>query len=152
MNLAYSGTETIPVSKQTAWTFITDPAKVAACMPDLVSVKIIDVRRFDPVVGVAVGPVRGKFTLHATLDPRPANDHLDLKITGGGFGSVVDVLASADLADAEGGATTLTWTATVTLRGPIATVGGRVIDAQAKRVIQTTFANVKNRLASATTV
>jgi carbon monoxide dehydrogenase subunit G len=36
------------------------------------------------------------------------------------------------------------------MRGPAATVGGRVIDAQAKRVIETTFANVKSRLSSAT--
>jgi len=33
------------------------------------------------------------------------------------------------------------------MRGPVATVGGRVIDAQAERVISTTFGNVKSRLA-----
>jgi hypothetical protein len=32
------------------------------------------------------------------------------------------------------------------MRGPVATVGGRVIDAQAQRVISTTFGNVKTRL------
>jgi carbon monoxide dehydrogenase subunit G len=32
------------------------------------------------------------------------------------------------------------------MRGPIATIGGRVIDAQANRVISATFENVKNRL------
>ncbi|HTJ26856.1 MAG TPA: carbon monoxide dehydrogenase subunit G [Candidatus Limnocylindria bacterium] len=149
MNLTYSGTETIPAPKQTVWTFITDPAKIAACMPDLISSKIIDVRRFDAVVGVAVGLVRGKFTFHVTLDPKPASDHLDMKITGGGFGSVVDLIASADVAEADGG-TTLAWTGSATMRGPVATVGGRVIDAQAKRVIETTFANVKSRVTSAT--
>jgi hypothetical protein len=152
MNLNYSGTETIPAPKDTVWTFITDPAKIASCMPDLESSKIIDLRRFDAVVGVAVGPVRGKFTFHVTLDPKPASDHLDMKITGGGFGSVVDLIAGADVApaDSSGTATTLVWTGTATMRGPVATVGGRVIDAQAKRVIETTFANVKSRLSSAT--
>jgi carbon monoxide dehydrogenase subunit G len=36
------------------------------------------------------------------------------------------------------------------MRGPVATVGGRVIDSQAKRVISTTFANVKSKLSPAT--
>jgi carbon monoxide dehydrogenase subunit G len=35
------------------------------------------------------------------------------------------------------------------MRGPVATVGGRVLDTQAKRVITTTFANVKARLTPA---
>jgi uncharacterized protein len=152
MNLNYNGSETIAAPKDAVWQFITDPAKIASCMPDLISSKIIDLRRFDAVVGVAVGPVRGKFTLHGTLDPKPASDHLDMKISGGGFGSVVDVLAGADVADADtaGTATTLVWTATVEMRGPVAAVAGRVIDAQAKRVIETTFANVKSRVAAAT--
>ena len=40
------------------------------------------------------------------------------------------------------------WIGTVTasMRGPIATVGGRVVDAQAQRVISTTFGNVKTRI------
>jgi carbon monoxide dehydrogenase subunit G len=32
------------------------------------------------------------------------------------------------------------------MRGPVATVGGRVLDAQARRVITNTFANVAARL------
>ena len=34
------------------------------------------------------------------------------------------------------------------MRGPIATVGGRVLDTQAHRVISTTFENVKKHLSS----
>jgi uncharacterized protein len=150
MNLSYSGRERIAAPKDAVWTFITDPAKIASCLPDLQSSTIFDLRRFDAVVAVAVGPVRGKFTFHVTLAPRPASDHLDMKINGGGFGSVVDLVAGADVGDAGDGTTTLDWTGTATMRGPIATVGGRVIDAQAKRVIETTFANVKSRLSSAT--
>jgi uncharacterized protein len=32
------------------------------------------------------------------------------------------------------------------MRGPIAAVGGRVLDAQAKRLIEQTFANVRTQL------
>jgi carbon monoxide dehydrogenase subunit G len=72
---------------------------------------------------------------------------MNMKISGGGLGSVVDLLAGADIKDNGDKTTTLDWQGTATMRGPVATVGGRVIDAQAKRVITTTFANVKARVA-----
>ena len=105
MNLEYRGQERIPVGKDVVWAFITDPAKIASCMPDVVSTKVIDARAFDVVVQVAIGPVRGKFTFHVTLDPQPERDHLGMKLTGGGFGSVVDLLAGADVRDNADGTT-----------------------------------------------
>ena len=68
-----------------------------------------------------------------------------MKISGGGFGSVVDLVAGADVSN-DGETTILDWKGTATMRGPVATVGGRVLDAQAKRVIATTFANVRKKL------
>ena len=46
----------------------------------------------------------------------------------------------------DGDVTVLDWQGDATMRGPVATVGGRVLDAQANRVITQTFANVKSRL------
>ena len=149
MNLAYSGTETIPASKDAVWAFINDPASIASCMPDVLESTVIDPRTFDAVVQVAVGPVRGKFKFHVVLDPQPSGDRMNMKISGGGFGSVVDLDAGADIR-ADAGGTTLDWTGAASMRGPVATVGGRVIDSQAKRVISTTFANVKAKLSPAT--
>jgi carbon monoxide dehydrogenase subunit G len=148
VNLQYSGHEDIPVAKDVAWAFISDPASVATCMPDLLESKVLDARTFDVVVRVAVGPVRGKFTFHVVLDPQPGGDRMNMKISGGGLGSVVDLVAGSDVAAAPGGGTTLDWTATATMRGPVATIGGRVIDSQAKRIITETFENVKTRLTS----
>lgn len=149
MNLEYSGQERIPAGKDTVWAFITDPAKIASCMPDLLASTVIDARTVDAVVGVAVGPVRGKFKFHIVLDPQPSGDRMNLTISGGGFGSVVDLNAGADIRSDAADATMLDWTATASMRGPVATVGGRVLDAQAKRVIGTTFANVKAALSPA---
>ena len=71
-----------------------------------------------------------------------------MKISGGGLGSVVDLLAGADLTANGDAATTLNWKATAWLRGPVATVGGRVLDNQAHRVIETTFENVRKHLSA----
>src|SRR5690606_3078966 len=97
MNLQYSGEETIPVDKATVWAFINDPEKVGRCLPDVVDVTVHDPTHFDAIAQVGVGPVRGKFKFKFELQPSAAGDRMDMKITGGGFGSAIDLTAGADL-------------------------------------------------------
>jgi uncharacterized protein len=145
MDLQWNGQERIAASKDKVWAFINDPAKIASCLPDVQSTNVIDAHSFDATVGVALGPVRGKFKFKIQLQPAAGGTHLDMKINGGGLGSVVDLNAGADLS-VDGDITVLDWKGTASLRGPVATVGGRVVDAQARKVIATTFENVKNKL------
>ncbi|BDE06554.1 hypothetical protein WPS_18300 [Vulcanimicrobium alpinum] len=148
MNLTFQGRERIPAPRATVWAFINDPEAIASCMPDVISTTIRGPHAFEVVVRVAVGPVKGKFTFKVTLAPSDDASHMGMTISGGGFGSVVDLPASAEVSDDPAGGTILDWQGTATMRGPVATVGGRVLDAQAKRVITTTFANVKSRLSA----
>lgn len=143
MNLQWTGQEQIAASKGAVWTFINDPQKVASCLPDVQSIDVRDARNVDATVKVAVGPVRGNFKFNIELIPAASGNHMDLKISGGGFGSVVNLLAGADLSE-NGTTTTLDWKGSAQVNGPVATVGGRVLDAQAHKVIATTFENVKN--------
>ena len=120
--------------------------RIAACLPDLIKVTVHDPRHFDAVVGVAVGPVRGRFTFKFALQPDDAARRMTMKITGGGFGSAVDLTAGANVVPASGSGTVLRWDGAAVMRGPVAAVGGRVLDGQAKKLITQTFANVRTRL------
>jgi len=133
VNLSWDGEENIPAAKETVWSFINDPAKIAACLPEVESTSITGPSSFDAVVRVALGPVKGKFNFKIALVPRS-------------LGSVVDLVAGADLIASGDRATILKWHGDCSVRGPAATVGGRVLDAQAHRVIETTFGNVKKAL------
>ena len=150
MNLQWKGQELILADHLTTWTFINDPAQISQCLPDLLEATIHTECMFDAIVQVSLGPVRGKFKFKITLDPQPNGRHLKMKISGGGLGSVVDLHAGAELEANDDNTTTLDWNGTASMRGPVATVGGRVIDSQAERVITTTFGNVKKRLADMT--
>ncbi|MER3444680.1 MAG: carbon monoxide dehydrogenase [Meiothermus sp.] len=142
MKLQYSGQENIPVPYDQVWAFITDPHKIATCLPDVQSYEVHDDTHLEVTVRVGVGPVRGNFKFKIELQPDAANRRIGVKISGGGLGSVVDLLASADLAE-EGGQTRLDWKGEAVMRGPVAAVGGRVLDVQAQKLISQTFANVK---------
>ena len=146
MNLQYSGEEIIAADKATVWKAITDPGWVGRCIPDVVDVTVHDPTHFDAIAKVGVGPVRGNFKFRFELVPGEAGDRMDMHISGGGFGSAIDLTAGADVVDAGNGHTTLSWTGQAVARGPVAAVGGRVLDAQAKKLISETFANVRRRL------
>ena len=146
MNLEYSGEERIPASPDTVWAFVTDPERVGRSMPDVIDVTVHDPTHVDAVVQVSVGPVRGKFKLKVELQPDPERRRIELTISGGGFGSAVDMTAGADVADAGDGSTRLAWSGRAVARGPVAAMGGRVLDAQAKKLIVQAFGNVRQQL------
>src|SRR6185295_9283430 len=131
---------------ESVWAFVTDPEKVGRCFPDVVDVTVQDPTHLESVVKVGVGPVRGKFKVKVELVPDPSRHHIDMKMSGGGFGSSVDLTAAADVVDGGDRATLLNWTGQAEARGPIAAVGGRVLDAQARKVIEQAFANIRQRL------
>ena len=146
MNLQYTGEEKIPAGLDAVWTFVTDPEKVGRCFPEVVDVTVQDATHFESVVKVGVGPVRGKFKIKVDLLPAPSKRRIDMKMSGGGFGSTVDLTAGADLVDEGDGTTHLKWSGQAEARGPIAAVGGRVLDAQAQKLIAQAFGNVRQQL------
>jgi carbon monoxide dehydrogenase subunit G len=148
VKLEYSGQEKIPATQDAVWTFVNDPDKVGHCLPDVIDVTVRDPTHFDAAVRVAVGPVRGKFSFKFELQPDPAARRMNMKITGGGFGSALDLTAGADVVDGGEGSTLLNWKGEAQMRGPVAAVGGRVLDGQARKLITQTFANVRERLSA----
>ena len=146
MKLEYKGEELIPVGHDKVWSFVTDPDRVGRCLPDVVEVTVHDPTHLDAIVKVGVGPVKGKFKFKIELQPAATQRRIDLKISGGGLGSAVDLTAGADLIDADNGATRLAWGGEAVARGSVAAVGGRVLDAQAQKLITQTFANVREQL------
>ena len=146
MNLHYTGEEQIPASLDQVWAFVTDPEKVGRCFPDVVDVSVQDATHFESIVRVGVGPVRGSFKMKVELLPADSKRRIDMKISGGGFGSTVDLASGADLVEAGDGTTLLKWSGQAQARGPIAAVGGRVLDAQAQKLISQAFGNVRQQL------
>lgn len=148
MKLQYSGQEQIPVDAGTVWTFVNDPDKVGHCLPELVEMTVHDPTHLDAVVKVGVGPVRGKFRFKFELQPDEAARRMNMKISGGGFGSALDLTAGADIVGVDASSTLLNWSGEAVMRGPIAAVGGRVLDAQARKLVEQTFANVRMTLSA----
>ncbi|UBV42845.1 carbon monoxide dehydrogenase subunit G [Deinococcus taeanensis] len=153
MKLSYKGQEKVQAPPAAVWAFVQDPERVARCLPDVQEVVVHDQTHMDATVQVGVGMVRGKFKFKIEVQPAPDLNRVNVKVQGGGLGSVVDLTAGADVLDNGDGTTTLDWTGDATMRGPVATVGGRLLDAQAQKLISKTFENMSAHVgASAGTI
>ena len=146
MKLQYNGQERITAGVDQVWAFINDPEKVGRCLPDVINVTVQDPTHFDALVAVGVGPVRGRFKFKFELQPDAASRRMNMKISGGGLGSALDLTAGADIVAADPSTTLLKWSGEAVMRGPVAAIGGRVLDAQAQKLITQTFANVRSKV------
>ena len=146
MKLNYDGQETINADYDTVWAFINDPEKVAHCLPDVQKIDVKDDKNFDAHVKVGIGPVRGKFKFVVELVPQPDDKKMIVKLRGGGLGTVVDLEAGADIVEQPDKSTLLDWNGEAVVRGPAATVGGRVLDKKAQELITHVFSEVSRNL------
>lgn len=146
MKLQYNGQEKIKADYDTVWKFINDPNQVSQCLPDTEKVEIKDDKSFDALVKVGVGPVKGRFKFAVTLVPKPEEKKMMVKLRGGGLGTAIDLEAGAYIKEQEDKTTVLDWNGLAEVRGPAATVGGRVLDSKAKELISHVFAEVSRKL------
>lgn len=143
----YQGDFTIATSSDDVWAFVIDPNKMGHCIPDLLALDVQSETQFRTLVRVGVGPVRGKFDLVSELSVVEDGEEAALVIKGGGMGSGVDMQAGVKVSNAEQG-TQLSWTCDVRVSGPIASIGGRLIDNEARKITEKVFANMREALES----
>jgi carbon monoxide dehydrogenase subunit G len=141
----YQGEFTIEQPREKIWNFVIDPNKMGPCIPDLIQLNVESETRFRTLVKVGVGPIRGKFDLTSELTVTQPGSTASLSIRGGGMGSGVDMKAAMELTDNADG-TLLKWKCDAVISGPIASLGGRLIDREAQKITQKVFANLKNAL------
>lgn len=148
MKLSYSGQEKVQAAPAAVWAFVQDPERVARCLPEVQDVKVIDANNMEANVKVGVGMVRGNFKFKINVQPDQANNRVNVVVQGGGLGSVIDMTAGANVLDNGDGTTTLDWNGDADMRGPVATVGGRMLDSQAQKLISQTFQNMGANISS----
>lgn len=78
-----------------------------------------------------------------------APDSAVIKAHGQAPGSAVDATATMHLRDRVGAGTTMDWAADVAIAGTLASVGGRLIEGTANKMIGQTFDCIRTKLESA---
>ena len=144
--MQFSGTVDIRAPRDHVWAFLIDPNQVGSCGPGVESIEIIDETHFKAKAKVGVGFISARFVVEMTMVELDEPTRAVIKAHGQAPGSAVDALATMNLSDGTDGATTMDWSADVTISGTLASVGARLIEGTANKMIGQTFDCIRVKL------
>ena len=144
--MKFAGTVAIDAPRDKVWAFVIDPNQVGQCGPGVESIEVIDERHFKATAKVGIGFISARFVVNMEMAEQEPPDRAVIKAHGQAPGSAVDATAEMTLSDGAGGGTTMDWSADVTISGSLASLGARLIEGTANKMIGQTFDCMKSKL------
>ena len=144
--MRFEGTVTIAAPRDRVWAFVIDPTQVGRCGPGVESIDVLDETHFKATAKVGIGFISARFVVNMEFAEVSAPDAATIKAHGQAPGSAVDATARMRLSDDADGGTVMDWEADVTIAGTLASVGARMIEGTANKMIGQTFDCMKTTL------
>ena len=147
MAMTMTGEFVLPADKTTVWARLNDPDTLKAAIPGCESLDMLSDTEMQAVVKVKIGPVSARFKGKVNLSDIDAPN--SYRIAGQGDGGIAGFAkggANVKLADADGGATRLSYDVDAQVGGKIAQLGSRLIDSTAKKLAEQFFTNFATAL------
>ena len=113
--------------REAVWRVLNDPAAMAATMPGVESFDVHDDRHWTANVKIplGLGGLRMKINFEKIEEREP--EYAALSAKGQGVGAFMNMQTSFELAEQGPAATSMKWTADVSIAGPVGSMGQRVI-------------------------
>jgi len=143
--MIFQGKYLLKTSNEKVWEFITDPARISKCLPELKSLEVEGQDKFVAVVRVGVGLIRTDFKIRIEIVGKTPVSNVQLKAVGAGSGSSVIIDTVIELKETPNG-TELIYTSDAKIGGMIASLAQRVIKDAAEKTIADIFECVKQQL------
>ncbi len=147
--MQFSGSVDIGAPRDRVWAFVIDPQQVGQCGPGVESIDVVDETHFKVVAKVGIGFISARFVVNMEFSETTPPDAATIKAHGQAPGSAVDATAQMNLSDGGDGRTVMDWSADVNLAGTLASVGARLIEGTANKMIGQTFECMKTKLEAA---
>ncbi len=144
--MQFQGTVLIAAPRERVWAFLMDPNRVGVCGPGVESIEVVGADHFKARAKVGVGFISARFVVDMRVTERAEPDRAILTAHGQAPGSAVDATADMRLSGAPDGPTTMDWSADVAIAGTLASVGARMIEGTANKMIGQTFECIRAKL------
>ena len=144
--MKFSGSVPIAAPRDRVWAFLLDPNQVGRCGPGVESIEVIDPTHFKATAKVGVGFIAARFVVNLEMAEQEPPERAVITAHGQAPGSAVDATAEMRLSDGQDGATVMNWQADVSIAGSIASVGARLIEGTANKMIGQTFDCIRAKL------
>jgi uncharacterized protein len=144
--MKFEGTVEIASPRERVWAFLMDPNEVGSCGPGVESIEVIDESHFKAKAKVGIGFISARFVVDMEIAERDEPNRAVIKARGQAPGSAVDATATMALSDGTDGKTVMDWGADVLIGGTLASVGARLIEGTANKMIAQTFECIRTKL------
>jgi uncharacterized protein len=146
--MKFQGTVEIAAPRDRVWAFLMDPNQVGPCGPGVETIEILDETHFKARAKVGIGFISARFNIDMEIAERDEPNEAVIKARGQAPGSAVDATATMALRDGDAGGTVMDWGADVMIGGTLASVGARLIEGTANKMIGQTFECIRTKLES----
>lgn len=144
--MEFSGIVTIGAPRDRVWAYVMDPEQVGWCGPGVEAIEVVDATHYRATAKVGLGIISARFAVDLELIEAVEPDRAVIRANGQAPGSAADALGEITLSGPPEGPTTMAWKATVTISGSLASVGSRLIDSTADKLIGETFGCIRSKL------
>jgi uncharacterized protein len=144
--LHLEGTYVLNCPRNDVWKFISDPQKIAQCLPDLQRLDVKDGKHFAATMKVGVVFVRGTLKFDFTLIDQTPPSHSTFEALGKGAGVSLRLNATMDLKEIGAGTTELAWRTEVQLGGLLGEISPSIIQNSTDKMTRQFFACIKAQL------
>jgi uncharacterized protein len=147
--MQFAGTTEITAPRARVWAFVIDPEQVGWCGPGVESIDVVDATHFKARAKVGIGPISARFAVNLELAEAVEPERAVIRASGHAPGSAVDARGEMVLSGPAEGPTTMAWSAEVTVMGSIASIGSRLIEGTANKLIAQAFDCMRSKLEAA---
>jgi carbon monoxide dehydrogenase subunit G len=144
--MKFEGTVDIGAPREKVWAFLMDPNQVGPCGPGVETIEVVDETHFKAKAKVGIGFISARFSVDMEIAERDEPNQAVIKARGQAPGSAVDATATMALKNGASGGTVMDWSADVLIGGTLASVGARLIEGTANKMIGQTFECIKAKL------
>jgi carbon monoxide dehydrogenase subunit G len=145
----FEGTTEIDAPRDKVWAFVVDPQQVGWCGPGVESIEQVDETHYRARAKVGIGIISARFAVNLELAEAVEPDRAVIRASGQAPGSAVDAVGEMVLSGPPDGPTTMAWSADVSIMGTIASVGSRLIEGTANKLIGQAFECMRTKLEAA---
>lgn len=129
------GTRSFAASRETVWSVLNSPEKMAELMPGVESFDVQDDRHWKANVKVPLGLGGLRMSINFEKLEERELEFSSLHAKGTGVGALMDMKTAFHLSD-EGGGTAMRWEADVKIAGPVGSMGQRVLQPIVNQQVQ----------------
>jgi carbon monoxide dehydrogenase subunit G len=146
--LKLAGTVAMPAPPDEVWSLLTDPSRLSRLLPGCERLDPDGPDRYKAAVKFGIAAISGKYAGTLEFAEKKPPHSLVLKMDGKGLPGFVKGEGRIQLVAKGASDTELTYTGEAQVGGVIASVGQRMLDAAARKIVHQFFDSAKAELAS----